>query len=92
MKFLNFHDFLAFPHFGPPWEGSRAVGKGETEEGWQDGRMDGRMGGSEEDWEVGEDGDHGQEGGGDGRFGGWEEVCEDGRMGGWVGGWHGCVQ
>ena len=93
MKFLHFRDFLLFLTSGRPGRGGvPGRGKGETEEGWQDGRMDGRTGGSEEDWEVGEDGEHGQDGGGDGRLGGWEDGCEDGRMGGWVGGWHGCVQ
>ena len=60
--------FMIFLHFltlGRPG-GVPGRGKGETEEGWQDGRMDGRTGGSEEDWEVGEDGEdgeHGQDGG-----------------------------
>ena len=39
--------FWGFPHFWPPGGG------GETEEGWQDGRMHGRTGGLEEDARLG---------------------------------------
>ena len=52
--------------------------------------MHGRTGGLDEDWEVGEDGEHGEDGCEDGRLGGWEDGCEDGRMGGWVGGMDVC--
>ena len=63
MKFLHFHDFFCISSLWAARGGVPGRGKGETEEGWQDGRMDGRTGGSEEDWEVGEDGEHGQDGG-----------------------------
>ena len=44
---------LCISSLGAARGGVPGRGKGETEEGWQDGRMDGRTGGSEEYWEVG---------------------------------------
>ena len=64
-------------------------GKGETEEGWQDGRMDGRLGGSEEDSEVGRLGRMGTMGRMEVGMGGWADGRRCVRMGGWEDGWVG---